>query len=99
MTSSETGHGTRSVRGIVIPAEWGPSGTVTRVAILGSEEEEYHVIPLGQGEALVHFLREEVIARIRVDRDEKGAKLATVLSFEVLDDGPRPSQGQKSSPG
>lgn len=75
-----------TVRGIVVPTEWGSRGQVLQVAILTPDEEQYDVVDSELGRRLVGALREEIDACIRIDQAQRNRRRVTVLSYQVVDE-------------
>ena len=70
----------------MVPTAWGVGGEPRRVAILTSDEGEYHVAPFMAGAVLLSHLREEVDVRIVHTSGREGAWTITVGSFVVIGD-------------
>jgi hypothetical protein len=74
-----------TLRGIVVPTEWGDDGEVQRVAIHTFDEGQYDVIADSVGRRLAGFLRDEVQALVRLEETGGDRHRARVLSFTVFD--------------
>jgi hypothetical protein len=74
-----------TLRGIVAPIDWDPTGEVRTVAILTRDEDEYEVAPGGAGSQLLAHLRREVLAQAVAVNELGNRKRARVDSFAILE--------------
>ena len=74
-----------TLRGIVIPTNWGSDGAPIGVAILTRDEGEYEVVPSATSDQLLCHLRREVLARTVPLSGPAGQQRVRVLSFAILE--------------
>ena len=74
-----------TLRGIVAPIEWGPTGEIRTVAIFTRDEKEYEVAPGGAGSRLMSHVRSEVLAQAETVNEPGDGVRVRVNSFAVLE--------------
>ena len=75
-----------TLRGLVIPMDWGRRGQVRRVALLTPDEQEWPVEPSGAGLSLLAWARREVVVRALLVGDPPGSALRVLEHEPVLND-------------
>ena len=72
----------RTIRGVVVPADWDEKGNVIATAVSTHQEEFYIIESSGKGEELKAFLRNEVEVRGQVKGQKE--KRINVQEFKCL---------------
>ncbi|MDP8214417.1 MAG: hypothetical protein RAO92_01320 [Candidatus Euphemobacter frigidus] len=74
-----------TIKGIVNAADWEDDGSIIRVAILTSDDEEYLVADNEMGRELLDFESEGVKATGVVSESEYGEKTIILSSYNVIE--------------
>ena len=69
-----------TIRGIVIPVEWGEEGNALAVSISGAGEEEHFVEQDDEGKKLLELMQQEVEVSGTVREATQGHRVITVRS-------------------
>lgn len=75
--------GLKTIRGIVIPAEWDHDGAVLNVVIMSKDESCYHIENTAQGKELLKFLQEEVMATGEIKKLGTGKFNMRIVDYKL----------------
>jgi hypothetical protein len=74
----------KTVRGIVIPADWDDAGNVLTIAVSAPGEKQYIVEQNSLGIELKGFMRQEVEVIGVVGKGRKGWNSITLKAYEIV---------------
>ena len=75
----------RTIRGIILPAEWDEDGSVTSIGIETIDEEDYIIHLNKMGKKLMAFIDRTVVATGTV-KEMYGDLIFTVSRYSLLED-------------